>query len=351
MALKIVRGCENAPIEPLRGRTVAVLGFGNQGHAHALNLRDSGIDVVVANRRDSPNGRRAIDCGFEPLAMEDAAAAADLVVMALPDEAQHEIYAKRIAPHLKRGATVGFLTGFAIRYGLIAPAADIGVIMVAPKGPGRLLRALFTAGQGMPCLYAMHQDSPAGDSEALGLAWANAIGCARAGIIYTTLGAETETDLFGEQVVLCGGMRQLIIAAFETLVEAGYPPELAYLECCHEVKQIADLIYERGPAGMTEAISNTAEFGAYRAGPILIDETTRQRMRALLQEITDGTFAKALREDCDGGFKWFEAQRTSARQHAIEPAGETIRSLMPQGQRASQDQVAPDPLPRSGGEG
>lgn len=314
---------------PLRNRTVAVVGFGNQGHAHALNLRDSGIRVVVGARRDSAGARRAIEHGFEPLDIAAAVSRADLVILALPDEVQAEVYQQHVAPKIKAGATLGFLHGFAIRYEFIRPRNDVGVILVAPKGPGKLLRESFTRGFGIPCLMAIHQDSPVHDSEAIALAWTNGIGCARAGIICTTFAAEAETDLFGEQAVLCGGLNELIVAGFETLVDAGYPAELAYLECCHEVKQIADLIYERGLAGMRQAISNTAEFGAYRAGPFLIDDSVRARMRQLLEKIRDGTFAHLLREDHERGFGWFHQQRLFAENHPIQSAGSTIRSLMP----------------------
>ncbi len=327
--MKIIHGAEKAPLAPLRGRRVAVLGFGNQGHAHALNLRESGVDVVVAARRGSAGGSRATAAGFEPLEIPQAVAEADLVILALPDEVQPGVYSTSIAPGLKPGATVGFLHGFNIRYRLIDPARGIGVIMVAPKGPGHTLRSLYRAGRGLPCLFAVDQDSPAGDAEALGLAWANGIGAARAAIVYTSFADETETDLFGEQAVLCGGLGALIYAAFETLVEAGYPPELAYLECCHEVKQIADLVYERGFAATFEAISSTAEFGAYRAGPRLIDDSVRKRMRELLGEVRDGTFAEALMRDHQKGFGWFKSQREAARAHDLEPAGRVVRSLMP----------------------
>jgi ketol-acid reductoisomerase len=322
-------GPQNAPLEPLAGKTVAVLGFGNQGAAHALNLRDSGVSVLVANRPDTANGRRAVACGFDPLPLEEGVERADLTIIALPDEAQPAVWTDRIAPHLKPGGIAGFLHGFSIRYRLIRPPDDIGVIMVAPKGPGRTLRQRFEGGQGIPCLFAVHQDSPAGDAEAIGRAWAAGIGCARAAIIPTTFADETETDLFGEQAVLCGGMTQLVLAAFETLVEAGYAPELAYMECCQEVKQVADLVYERGLAGMTEAISNTAEFGTYRAGPDLIDEAVRRRMRAILEEVRDGRFAAAMREDYAAGFPWFSRQRRALAEHPIETAGQAVRSWMP----------------------
>ncbi len=329
MSVKIVRGSEHAPIEPLNGKRVVVVGFGNQGHAHALNLRESGVDVVVANRPDTPTGRRAAAAGFDPQDVAPAVDDADLVIIAAPDEAQPELFKERIAPHLKRNAVVGFLHGFNIRYGFIEPDDHVGVIMVAPKGPGATLRELYLAGRGLPCLLAVHRDAPDGGAEALGLAWANGIGCARAGIVYTTFADETETDLFGEQAVLCGGMSELIRHAFEVLTAAGYPPELAYLECCHEVKQVADLIYQRGLWGAFKAISNTAEYGAYRAGAYLIDASVRTRMEHVLADVRDGTFAASLREDFKNGFPWFEQKRAAARDHALEPVGEVVRGLMP----------------------
>lgn len=337
MTLKIVSGEDENLLRALQGKTAAVIGFGNQGAAHALNLRESGIEVIVANRPDSANGRRATACGFEPLPIEDAVLRADLLIIALPDELHADVWRDRIAPHLRAGTIVGFLHGFTIRYDLISPPEDVGVIMVAPKGPGRTLRRRYEQGLGIPCLFAVHQDSPAGEAEAIGLAWAAGIGCARAAIVYTTFADETETDLFGEQTVLCGGMTELILAAFETLTEAGYPPELAYMECCQEVKQVADLVYERGLAGMMKAISNTAEFGAHRAGPVLVDDVARRRMKAILAAVRDGSFANALREDHAQGNPWFTEQRERIRRHSIEPAGEAVRSWMPWLDRSSDD--------------
>jgi ketol-acid reductoisomerase len=331
MPLKILRGHAAAPLEPLKSKTVAVLGYGNQGHAHALNLRDSGIRVVIGARRDGDAAQRAAADGFEPLSMDEATRQADLVIIALPDEVQPGVYAESIAPNLRQGATIGFIHGFNIRYDLIKPipGAGVGVVMIAPKGPGAALRARYLDGLGLACLFASHQESARGDSQPLALAWANGIGCARAGIIFTTFADETDTDLFGEQTVLCGGMTWLILAAFETLVEAGYPPELAYLECCHEVKQIADLVYEGGIVSMMQHISNTAEFGAHIAGPKIVDESVRTRMREILHSIRDGSFARSLREDHARGFAWFEAEREKLRKHPIEGAGETVRALMP----------------------
>ena len=329
MPLNILRGPENLPIAPLVNRTVAVVGFGNQGHAHALNLRESGINVVVGCRQQSTGAEHARELGFQPLAIGDAVGQADLVIIALPDEAHGEVMAQLIAPRLKAGVTVGFLHGFSVRFGLVKAPSQAGIIMVAPKGPGTTLRQRYVEGTGIPCLFALHQDSANHDAQALGLAWANGIGCARAGVILTTFANEAETDLFGEQAVLCGGMTQLMLAAFETLVTAGYPPELAYLECCHEVKQIADLVYAKGLAGMMESISNTAEFGAYQAGPKLIDQTVRARMAQILERIRSGAFARDLQDDHQRHFAWFTQQRQELKTHAIEPAGDVIRSLMP----------------------
>jgi len=318
-----------ASVEALRDRTVAVIGFGNQGAAHAANLRDSGVAVVVANRRESVNGRRAVSAGFELLDIPTAARLADLVILALPDEVQPEIYADAIEPALKPGAVVGFIHGFAIRYGLIRPRVDLGVVLVAPKGPGATLRELYLRGLGLPCLFAVHQPSDRADAERIGLAWAAGIGCARSGIAVTTFADETETDLFGEQAVLCGGMQALMLAAFDVLVEAGYDPALAYLECCHEIKQVADLLYSRGPSGMNAAISNTAEFGAMDAGTRLVDSDVRERMRAILADIRSGAFASRLRQDALAGFPSLSRRRRGMSDHPIETASETVRSLMP----------------------
>ena len=323
----------------------AVIGFGNQGTAHALNLRDSGLHVTVGNRPDTANFKRAKQSGFDVKPIVQAVGEADLVIIALPDEIQPEVYSREIAPNLRPGSCIGFLHGFCIRYELIQPDENIGVIMVAPKGPGATLRQRYKMGLGLPCLFAVNQESSNADAETIGLAWAGGIGCARAGIILTTFAAETETDLFGEQSVLCGGMISLILTAFETLVEAGYPPELAYLECCHEAKQVTDLVYERGLAETMKAISNTAEFGTYKAGPVLIDDAVRQRMKVLLQEIQDGTFARAMTDDHATGFNWFDKQRDKLAKHPIEPAGEVIRSLT-----SARPGSESDDSPRSGGQ-
>jgi len=313
----------------LDGRTVAVLGYGNQGRAHALNLRESAVSVVVGNRPDTPNAARARSEGFEVLGIPEAASRGDLVILALPDEAQPHVYEKLIRPRLRPGATLGFLHGFAVRFGEIETDEGVGVVLVAPKGPGTTLRQLYTQGRGLPALVAVEQENAAGDAESIALAWATGIGAGRSGVILTTFADETETDLFGEQAVLCGGMTGLLLAAFETLVDAGYPPELAYLECCHEVKQVADLLYARGPAGMNRAISNTAEFGAFAAAPRIVDDHVRDAIAALLTDIRSGAFAQRLRADYERGGDWLAAQRARLESHPIEQAGEAVRGLMP----------------------
>ncbi|MDB5358328.1 MAG: Ketol-acid reductoisomerase, partial [Phycisphaerales bacterium] len=251
---------KDAPLDALKGKTVAVLGYGSQGHAHSLNLRDSGIKVIVANRKDSNNGRLAIEHGFTPVSVEEAVQQGDLLIVTLPDEVQPGVYNKSIAPHLKAGKALGVTHGFNVHFKTIVPPKDVDVLLVAPKGPGHLVRSEYEKGGGVPCLLAVHQNAT-GKARDLGLAWARGIGGARSGIIETSFKDECETDLFGEQAVLCGGLSALIKAGFETLTEAGYPPEMAYFECVHEVKLIVDLIYQGGLDYMRYSISNTAEYG------------------------------------------------------------------------------------------
>ena len=318
---------KDAPLDGLKGKTVAILGFGSQGHAHAQNMRDSGLKVIVANRRDSANGRLAIEKGFDPVSVEDAVRAADLAIVTLPDEVQPEVYNKSIAPHLKAGKTLGVTHGFNVHFKTIVPPADVDVILVAPKGPGHLVRSEFVKGGGVPCLACVHQD-PTGNARAIALAWANGVGGARSGIIETTFKDECETDLFGEQAVLCGGLSALIKAGFETLTEAGYPPEMAYFETVHEVKLIVDLIYVGGLDYMRYSISNTAEWGDLVTGPRIITEETKKEMKRILTEIQDGTFAKNFRAEYEGGMKNFNRLYEADNNHPVEVTGRKLRKMM-----------------------
>jgi ketol-acid reductoisomerase len=318
----------DAPIAPLQGRTVAVLGFGSQGHAHSQNLRDSGIKVIVANRRDSTNGRLAIERGFDPMPVEEAVKQADLIIVTLPDEVQPGVYEKSIAPHLKAGKALGATHGFNIHFKTVVPPKDVDVLMVAPKGPGHLVRSEFERGGGVPCLLAVHQNA-SGKAREIGLAWATGIGGSRSGVIETTFKDECETDLFGEQAVLCGGLSALIKAGFETLTEAGYPPEMAYFECVHEVKLIVDLIYQGGLDYMRYSISNTAEYGDLTRGPRIVTEQTKAEMRKILGEITSGQFAKEWRAEYEGGMKDFKRLYEQDRNHPVEVTGRRLRKMMP----------------------
>jgi ketol-acid reductoisomerase len=319
---------QDAPLDALKGKTVAVLGFGSQGHAHSLNLRDSGVKVIVANRKDSPNGRLAIEHGFDPMSVEDAVKAGDLVIATLPDEVQPGVYQKSIAPHLKGGKAFGATHGFNIHFKTVVPPKDVDVLMVAPKGPGHLVRSEFEKGGGVPCLLAVHQDSTK-NARKIGLAWARGIGGARSGVIETTFKDECETDLFGEQAVLCGGLSALIKAGFETLVEAGYPPEMAYFECVHEVKLIVDLIYQGGLDYMRYSISNTAEYGDLTRGPRIVNEQTKKEMKKILSEITSGQFAKEWRAEYEGGMKNFKRLYEADLNHPVEVTGKRLRKMMP----------------------
>lgn len=324
--LKMIYG-NDAPLTGLQGKTVAVLGFGSQGHAHAQNLRESGINVIVANRPDSPNGKLAKEKGFQLFSVEDAVAKADLIIITLPDEKQPEVYFKQIEKNLKPGKVLGFTHGFNIHFKTITPPKDVDVIMVAPKGPGHLVRSEFEKGGGVPCLMAVHQNAT-GKAREVALAWANGVGGARSGIIETNFKDECETDLFGEQAVLCGGLSALIKAGFETLTEAGYPPEMAYFETVHEVKLIVDLIYVGGLDYMRYSISNTAEWGDLVTGPRIITAETKKEMKKVLEEIQNGTFAKNFRAEYEGGFKKFKELYEKDNSHPVEVTGRRLRKMM-----------------------
>ena len=319
---------DDAPLAPLDGKTVAVLGFGSQGHAHAQNLRDSGVRVIVANRPDSANGRLAKEKGFELFGVADAVKKADLIVVTLPDEVQPGVYEKEIAPHLSKGKALGFTHGFNVHFTTITPPVDVDVIMCAPKGPGHLVRSQFEAGGGVPCLVAVAQDAT-GDARDIALAWANGVGGGRSGIFETTFKDECETDLFGEQAVLCGGLASLIKKGFETLTEAGYPPEMAYFECVHEVKLIVDLIFQGGLDYMRYSISNTAEYGDLTRGPRVVDDHAKQQMKKVLAEIQSGQFAKEWRAEYEAGMGEFNKLYEADNAHPVETTGRRLRQMMP----------------------
>jgi ketol-acid reductoisomerase len=325
--MKIHRDSE-ASLEPLKGKKIAVIGYGSQGHAHALNLRDSGMDVRVGLRPDSASRQKAEKAGLRVVDAATAAREADIVMMLTPDEMGAEIYESEIAPGLKAGKYLAFGHGFNIHFKKITPPKDVNVFMVAPKGPGHLVRSQYEKGQGVPCLLAVAAD-PSGDTAKVGLAYAKAIGGTRAGVIETTFKDETETDLFGEQAVLCGGLTELIRAGYETLVEAGYPPEMAYFECLHEVKLIVDLIYEGGIANMRYSISNTAEYGDMTRGKRVIGPEARQAMKALLKDIQSGAFADEWITEHRCGQPHFKELRREAETHPIEGVGAKLRGLMP----------------------
>ncbi len=312
----------------IAGRKVAIIGYGSQGHAHALNLRDSGVDVRVGLRDGSSSRAKAEAAGLRVTPTDQAAEEADLIMMLAPDTEQQAIYEAAVAPSLKHGDAVFFAHGFNIRFGLIKPPPGVDVAMVAPKGPGHLVRRTFEGGGGVPALIAVDQDAT-GKARELALSYANAIGATRAGVLDTTFAEETETDLFGEQVVLCGGLTSLIMAGFETLVNAGYQPESAYFECLHEVKLIVDLMYENGIAGMRYSISDTAEYGDLTRGPRIINDGVKAEMHKILGEIQDGTFANEWIAENRSGRPNFNRLREAGRQHPVEQVGKELRAMMP----------------------
>ena len=318
----------DADLKALKGKTVAVIGYGIQGRGQALNLRDSGVKVVVAQRPRGPNYKVAKPDGFKPVSAAEATQVADLLIMLVQDTLHAQLFRESIAPHLRAGQALGFSHGFSILYGLIKPPKDVDVIMVAPKGPGSLLRSQFLEGKGVPALLAVHQDA-SGKAKPLALAWAKGIGSARAGVLDTTFKEETETDNFGEQAVLCGGVSALIKAGFETLVEAGYQPELAYFECLHELKLITDMIYASGIQGMRKRVSDTAKWGDISRGPRVIDAHVKATMRQLLREIQSGQFAKEWVAEHEAGRPNFTRLMQQDDKHLIERTGAQLRAMMP----------------------
>jgi len=314
-------------LDYLKGRTVAIVGYGSQGHAHALNLRDSGVDVVVSEAPGSPTWAKAEAAGLKVMTTAEAAKAANVIMMLVPDHVQAEVYRKEIEPHMTPGKTLMFAHGFNIHFKQIAPAAGVDVSMIAPKAPGHRVRELFTEGVGVPALVAVAQNA-SGEALERALAYALALGCLKAGVIETTFKEETESDLFGEQAVLCGGASELIRAGFETLVNAGYAPEIAYFECLHELKLIVDLIQEGGLAYMRYSISDTAEYGDYTRGKRIVNEQTRAEMRKILSEIQSGEFAREWIEENKSGRKKFLAMREEARHQPVEVVGRELREMM-----------------------
>jgi len=318
---------KDANAQQIKNKKVAIIGYGSQGHAHALNLKESGVNVVVG-LREGGSWKKAEQSGLKVMPVADAVKAADVVMILAPDEAQASIYRQHIAPNLKDGAYLAFGHGFNIHFGQIVPPAEVNVFMVAPKGPGHLVRSEYTKGSGVPCLLAIHQD-PSGNTRKVGLAYASAIGGGRAGVIETNFREETETDLFGEQVVLCGGLTSLIQAGYETLVEAGYSPEMAYFECLHEVKLIVDLIYEGGIANMRYSISTTAKYGDVTRGPRIVTEKTKAEMRKILKEIQSGQFAKEWVLENQANRPVYNALLKKGAAHPIEDVGSKLRAMMP----------------------
>lgn len=319
---------KDANLDSLRNKRIAVIGYGSQGFAQSNNLQDSGCKVTVGLRPESKSWVKAESAGLRVMAVAEAAAEADIVMMLVPDELASDVYSREVAESITPGKYLAFSHGFSVHYKFIQAPEDTNVFMVAPKGPGHLLRAEYGRGAGVPCLLAIDQD-PTGDTKSIGLAYAAAIGGGRAGIIETTFREETETDLFGEQAVLCGGLTSLIKAGFETLVEAGYSPEMAYFECLHEMKLIVDLLYEGGISEMRYSISNTAQYGDMTRGPLVINDETKNRMKGLLAEIQSGAFANDWMKESRNGGARFERLDSEAREHPIELVGARLRSMMP----------------------
>ena len=319
---------KDVQLDPIENKLIAIIGYGSQAHAHAQNLRDSGLNVVVGLREGSASKAKAEQAGLKVVSNEEATQTADVIMLLIPDENQPKTYAESIAPHLSAGKALAFGHGFNIHFGRITPPADVDVFLVAPKGPGHMLRRVYADGAGMPSIFAVEQDA-SGNARQIALAYARGIGGTRAGVLETTFKEETETDLFGEQSVLCGGVTHLIQAGFETLVEAGYQPEIAYFETLHEVKLIVDLIYEKGFEGMRHSISNTAEFGDYVTGPRIITAETKAEMGRVLGDIQSGAFAKRFIEDAESGFPFMNEQRGKMRTHTLEVVGKELRDQMP----------------------
>ena len=319
---------KDANLKLLAKKTVAIIGYGSQGHAHANNLKDSGIKVVVGLRKNGGSWKKAKKAKIDVAEPAAAAAKADIIMMLLPDETQRDVYLSEIAPAAKKGAALGFAHGFNIHFHQIEPREDLDVLMIAPKGPGHLVRSTYVDGGGVPCLIAVHQDK-SGKARDTAMAYAASIGGGRAGIIETTFRDETETDLFGEQAVLCGGLCALAQAGFETLTEAGYAPEMAYFECLHELKLIVDLLYEGGIANMRYSISNTAEYGDISRGGRIINEQSRAEMKKILQEVQSGQFAREFISECRANAPMLRAARRQAKEHAIEEIGSRLRAMMP----------------------
>jgi len=319
---------QDAKLETLKGKTIAILGYGSQGHAHANNLKESGFNIIVGEVPGGGNEKKAKDAGFEVADAASVVSKADVVVMLLPDELQGGIYRASVGPNLRKGAYLMFAHGFNIHFGQIVPRPDVNVFMVAPKGPGHLVRAQYVKGEGVPALIAVHQD-PAGITKDVALAYAAGIGAARAGVIETNFREETETDLFGEQAVLCGGATALVMAGYETLVEAGYSPEMAYFECVHELKLIVDLIYEGGISTMRYSISNTAQYGDLTRGPRVVSPETKAEMKRILEEIQSGAFAKEWMLENQANRPVFNALTRRGEEHPIEEVGRRLRALMP----------------------